>query len=369
MNRKELMNFLEKKGLLSPEDSLTMASGKEASSLPLTLSHILIVRDLSEKDEKTLCRRLLAAYDETSPVILLSGEGILRLSLKEMEMRSFGEKETILFDSRKAIRRSAFPWNLEALDSTVHRLLAPGGCPWDRSQTHETLRTYFIQEVYEVIDAIDRGDMDNLKEELGDVLFQILFHAALAEKEGYFTMQDVADGIRDKMVRRHPFVFDKNSTDSTLSAPREWEKRKRIEKNRKYLLSGVPKGLPSLLLTCIIQKKASSNGIQNLLQSEDLPVEMKDQISRFLEDDREMDREMKAGAFLFELVHYLQEKGIEPELALHRYAAAYMRKLRAFEDYVIEKGGTIPDLSPEETLRLWKDFLAEQPSPLELKTV
>lgn len=226
MNRKELMNFLEKKGLLSPEDSLTMASGKEASSLPLTLSHILIVRDLSEKDEKTLCRRLLAAYDETSPVILLSGEGILRLSLKEMEMRSFGEKETILFDSRKAIRRPAFPWNLEALDSTVHRLLAPGGCPWDRSQTHETLRTYFIQEVYEVIDAIDRGDMDNLKEELGDVLFQILFHAALAEKEGYFTMQDVADGIRDKMVRRHPFVFDKTVPIPPFRRPGSGKKEK-----------------------------------------------------------------------------------------------------------------------------------------------
>lgn len=159
-------------------------------------------------------------------MILLSGEGILRLSLKEMEMRSFGEKETILFDSRKAIRRPAFPWNLEALDSTVHRLLAPGGCPWDRSQTHETLRTYFIQEVYEVIDAIDRGDMDNLKEELGDVLFQILFHAALAEKEGYFTMQDVADGIRDKMVRRHPFVFDKTVPIPPFRRPGSGKKEK-----------------------------------------------------------------------------------------------------------------------------------------------
>lgn len=204
--------------------------------------------------------------------------------------------------------------------------------------------------------------MDNLKEELGDVLFQILFHAALAEKEGFFTMQDVADGVKDKMVRRHPFVFDKTGKDSTLSAPREWEKRKRIEKNRKYLLSGVPKGLPSLLLTCIIQKKVSSNGLQNLLFPEDLPADMKQMISQFLEDDREMDREKKAGAFLFHLVHYLQEKGIEPELALHRSDTAFMSRLHSFEDFVMQEGKNLSDMSPEETLQRWKDFMAQKPS-------
>ena len=184
----------------------------------------------------------------------------------------------------------------------------------------------------------------------------------LAEKEGFFTMQDVADGVKDKMVRRHPFVFDKTGKDSTLSAPREWEKRKRIEKNRKYLLSGVPKGLPSLLLTCIIQKKVSSNGLQNLLFPEDLPADMKQKISQFLEDDREMDREKKAGAFLFHLVHYLQEKGIEPELALHRSDTAFMSRLHSFEDFVMQEGKNLSDMSPEETLQRWKDFMAQKPS-------
>lgn len=164
------------------------------------------------------------------------------------------------------------------------------------------------------------------------------------------------------MVRRHPFVFDKTGKDSTLSAPREWEKRKRIEKNRKYLLSGVPKGLPSLLLTCIIQKKVSSNGLQNLLFPEDLPADMKQKISQFLEDDREMDREKKAGAFLFHLVHYLQEKGIEPELALHRSDTAFMSRLHSFEDFVMQEGKNLSDMSPEETLQRWKDFMAQKPS-------
>lgn len=362
MERNELMHLLEIKGLLSEEDSFTLVSGREAAVVPVTMAHVLVVKDCLPEEGKTLTARLLAVYEEESPLIVMNHGDILRLRLKEMEIRKPGDRETILFDSRKAKERALSSYDLGSLEHTVHRLLAPGGCPWDRSQTHETLRTYFIQEVYEVIDAIDRKDMDNLKEELGDVLFQIIFHAALAEKEGYFSMQDVADGVRDKMVRRHPFVFDKNGGDSTISAPREWEKRKRIEKNRKYLLSGVPKGLPSLLLTCIIQKKVSSNGLQDLLFPEDLPVDLKQQISRFLEDDREMDREKKAGIFLFALVHYLQEKGIEPELALHRSDTDFMSRLRSFEDFVMQKGKELSDMSPEETLRLWKDFIAEKPS-------
>ena len=362
MERQELIELLEDKGLLSGEDSFTIVSGREAASIPLHMDHLLILRDCRPEEGKILIKRLLAAYEEDAPLIILGEGNILRVTAREMETRRPSWPETILFDSRKAKVRDASPYDLTALDNTVHRLLAPGGCPWDRSQTHETLRTYFIQEVYEVIDAIDRKDMDNLKEELGDVLFQILFHAALAEKEGFFTMQDVADGVNDKMVRRHPFVFDKTGKDSTLSAPREWEKRKRIEKNRKYLLSGVPKGLPSLLLTCIIQKKVSSNGLQNLLFPEDLPADMKQKISQFLEDDREMDREKKAGAFLFHLVHYLQEKGIEPELALHRSDTAFMSRLHSFEDFVMREGKNLSDMSPEETLQRWKDFMAQKPS-------
>lgn len=241
MERQELIELLEDKGLLSGEDSFTIVSGREAASIPLHMDHLLILRDCRPEEGKILVKRLLAAYEEDAPLIILGEGNILRVTAREMETRRPSWPETILFDSRKAKVRDASPYDLTALDNTVHRLLAPGGCPWDRSQTHETLRTYFIQEVYEVIDAIDRKDMDNLKEELGDVLFQILFHAALAEKEGFFTMQDVADGVKDKMVRRHPFVFDKTGKDSTLSAPREWEKRKRIEKTGNICFPACPK--------------------------------------------------------------------------------------------------------------------------------
>lgn len=127
-----------------------------------------------------------------------------------------------------------------------------------------TLRTYFLQEVYEVIDAIEENDILNLKEELGDVLLQVVFHARIAEENGEFSMQDVVDGITNKMVKRHPFVFEKMSKEDLFAVIKNWEKRKRKEKNRKYLLSGIPKCLPSLLLACIIQKKVSSVGIYDL---------------------------------------------------------------------------------------------------------
>lgn len=369
MNRMELLQLLEEKGLLSKEDNFTIAGGNEAASISLRMPHMMILRDCLPEDEKILAERILTAYREDTTILIMSHGNILLLTAAELAQRSSHDKEILLFDSRKALLKPAAPYSLYDLSDTVHTLLAPGGCPWDRAQSHETLRTYFIQEVYEVVDAIDRGDMKNLKEELGDVLFQILFHAALAEKEGYFTMQDVADGIKDKMIRRHPFVFDKNDSDSSVSGPQGWEKRKRIEKNRKYLMSGVPKSLPSLLLTCIIQKKVSSNGLQEAFAPGDLPADIKKQISRFLEDDREMNREKKAGAFLFSLVHYLQENGIEPELALHHFAIDFMRWFCSFEDYAIEKGTPMTDLSPEKTLQLWKDFISENPFPLELKTV
>lgn len=134
---------------------------------------------------------------------------------------------------------------VSALEETMDRSLAPGGRPWDRAQDHRSLRTYFLQEVYEVIDAIDKDDMVNLKEELGDVPLQIVFHARLAEKEGFFTMQDVVDGINEKMIRRHPFVFEKITVEETKKALGDWETRKRL-KNRKYLLSGVSKDLQVL---------------------------------------------------------------------------------------------------------------------------
>lgn len=199
MTIQQILTFLSAKGLLHEDEAFTIAGGEEAASISLTLPHLLILKDVTEEEKAILSSRLSMLYEKESALILLSSEGrIRRLTMDEFRHDLGKEPFLFLFDSRKARGKEPTPFTLSPLEETMDMLLAPGGCPWDRAQDHRSLRTYFLQEVYEVIDAIDKDDMVNLKEELGDVLLQIVFHARLAEKEGFFTMQDVVDGINEK---------------------------------------------------------------------------------------------------------------------------------------------------------------------------
>ena len=220
MTIQQILTFLSAKGLLHEDEAFTIAGGEEAASISLTLPHLLILKDVTEEEKAILSSRLSMLYEKESALILLSSEGrIRRLTMDEFRHDLGKEPFLFLFDSRKARVKGPAPFTLSPLEETMDRLLAPGGCPWDCAQDHRSLRTYFLQEVYEVIDAIDKDDMVNLKEELGDVLLQIVFHARLAEKEGFFTMQDVVDGINEKMIRRHPLRFRENHGGGDEKAP------------------------------------------------------------------------------------------------------------------------------------------------------
>ena len=220
MTIQQILTFLSAKGLLHEDEAFTIAGGEEAASISLTLPHLLILKDVAEEEKAILSSRLSMLYEKESALILLSSEGrIRRLTMDEFRHDLGKEPFLFLFDSRKARVKGPAPFTLSPLEETMDRLLAPGGCPWDCAQDHRSLRTYFLQEVYEVIDAIDKDDMVNLKEELGDVLLQIVFHARLAEKEGFFTMQDVVDGINEKMIRRHPLRFRENHGGGDEKAP------------------------------------------------------------------------------------------------------------------------------------------------------
>ena len=146
--------------------------------------------------------------------------------------------------------------NLIRLKEIVARLRAPDGCPWDREQTHSTLRASLIEECHEVIDAIERSDDANLREELGDLLLQVVMHAQLADERGAFTLEEIATTVSEKMVRRHPHVFgDKLAADSD-AVLKQWEKIKREEKGENAgVLDGVAASLPALLRSQTLQKK------------------------------------------------------------------------------------------------------------------
>ena len=150
------------------------------------------------------------------------------------------------------------PTRVQELVDIMASLRAPDGCPWDREQTHQTLRRYLIEECYELVDAIDSGDPDEMCEELGDVLLQVVFHAQLADERGDFTMQDVIDGISEKMIRRHPHVFGDVEVADAEEQLRRWNDLKRAE--GKSVLGGVPRALPALERAQLVSTKVAEVG-------------------------------------------------------------------------------------------------------------
>lgn len=282
---------------------------------------------------RRLSEKLGEKFDGLSDVLVVKKNGSkYQVSLKELTDAMDGGPALVAWHPDRMIRKRKKPASMDDFLSTMRVLREEGGCPWDRMQDHATLRTFFIQEVYEVIDAIDNGDYENLREELGDVLYQIAFHARIEEEKGNFTFQDVVDGINDKMRRRHPFVFEKKGPKAGKMAEESWEIRKKFEKNRKYLLDGVPKSLPSLLLACIIQKKVSSTTVKLPMESCFSVDETWRNTIKVVETGDRTEKEEKCGAFLFELVRVLREAGIDPELSLHRFCIDYMRKFNTLED-------------------------------------
>lgn len=156
-----------------------------------------------------------------------------------------------------------YKYNINDLADVTKTLLSENGCPWDRAQTHETLRKYLIEECYEAVDAINKNDMDNLCEELGDILFQVMFHSELAQKEGYFSLNKVINDVTEKMIYRHPHIFSNKKGDTQKEIIDNWDKLKEKEKGYKSaedVISSVPKALPALMRSQKVIGKAIKYG-------------------------------------------------------------------------------------------------------------
>ncbi|MBV8981926.1 MAG: MazG family protein [Acidimicrobiia bacterium] len=194
-------------------------------------------------------------------------------------------------------------------------------CPWDREQTHRTLTRHLLEETYEVLEAIENldepGGVEHLEEELGDLLFQVVFHATLAAEEGAFTLADVATGIHDKLVLRHPHVFGTVEAETAGQVMQNWEQIKREEKGRASIMDGIPGDLPSLLYAHKVQRKAASTGVEVDAAPEDLVASTDEEV----------------GALLFGVVALARRAGIDPEAALRattaRFRDEFMEKERS----------------------------------------
>ncbi|MDP0491558.1 MAG: nucleoside triphosphate pyrophosphohydrolase [Verrucomicrobiota bacterium JB023] len=253
---------------------------------------------------------------------------------------------------------------IERLRAIMHRLRAPGGCPWDAEQTHESLVPNLLEEAYEVVAAIRESDEENLQEELGDLLLQVVFHSELAAEEQRFDMDEVARGVSDKLVRRHPHVFGDKAAGDSGAVLKQWEEIKRAEKGdeEKPYLHGVGKGLPALLRGAKIQKKASKvgfdwpdpKGIADKIEEEF--GEVKDELERYLaEGDNREALEGEIGDLLFIVVNLARKLKIDPEVALEGTNRKFEKRFGYLEAKLREKGMSLEDASMEEMDSLWDE--------------
>ncbi|HIJ94915.1 MAG TPA: nucleoside triphosphate pyrophosphohydrolase [Desulfuromonadales bacterium] len=256
----------------------------------------------------------------------------------------------------------------DQLLAIMRRLRAPGGCPWDAEQTHESLTRYLLEETYEVIEAIDEKSPQHLKEELGDLLLQPVFHAAIAEEAGEFTIDDVVSTLCEKLIRRHPHVFgDMDITDSSAQIE-NWERIKKQEKGmeRASALSGVPSCLPALLRAHKVSEKAARVGF-DWEHSDQVHAKVLEELHEFEEawaggDPTRMEDEL--GDLLFAIVNLGRFLSLNPEEALRKTISRFQKRFEHVENTLISKGVQMQDATLAEMDILWEQAKTNERSAL-----
>lgn len=247
---------------------------------------------------------------------------------------------------------------LARLRSIMHRLRAPGGCPWDAEQTHESLVSNLIEEAFETVDTIRRGDHEHLKEELGDLLLQVVFHSELAEEAGRFNLDDVARGISDKLVRRHPHVFAQSDAADTDAVLQQWDAIKRAEKGDEAepYLHGVGKGLPALMRAAKLQKKAAKVGF-DWPDAAGVIAKIREELAELeaaMESADEEHIEEELGDLLFSVVNLARFRKSDPEILMAAANSKFEKRFAAMERSLSGLGLTLEAAAPEEMESSWQ---------------
>lgn len=245
---------------------------------------------------------------------------------------------------------------VERLRRIMHRLRAPGGCPWDAEQTHASLIPNLIEEAYETAEAIRNGDMEHLEEELGDLLLQPIFHAELASERGAFDLDSIATTISEKLVRRHPHVFGESAVDGTQGVLTQWEEIKDAEKGdkKKHYLDGVSKALPSLMRAQKIQKKVAKVGFdwENAAQVLEKIREEIDEVEEVLGDREKSSEEI--GDLLFAVVNLARAEGMDAEELLARANEKFVGRFVKVEEALAVDGKSLKEASLKEMEAAWQ---------------
>ena len=234
------------------------------------------------------------------------------------------------------------------------RLRGPGGCPWDREQTHASLARHLLEETHEALDAIDADDGERLREELGDVLLQVVFHAQMAADDGDWDVDDVAQGIVEKLIRRHPHVFGEVEVAGAEEVLINWERIKAEEKGDRPIENDIPATLPALARASKVQRRAAGWGFEWRSPASALEA-LKEEV-RELETHTDADNaEEEVGDVLFAAVAVARKLGVDPESALRRTIRGFADRYERFRATLDERGVALGDLSEEEVRALFRE--------------
>jgi len=307
---------------------------------------------------------LMDYYDDEHEVIVIRGAGIRneeeiqRVPLYELDRLDILDHLTSVYIPRVEDKKGRY--DFKDLVEIMEKLRSEDGCPWDRKQTHDTLKPYMIEEAYEVLEAIDQEDHYLLEEELGDLMLQVVFHAQIADENGFFDVDDVIDQICNKLVRRHPHVFSDVVAETSEDVLVNWEAIKREEKEETThyaSMERIPKEMPALMRSYKVQAKAADVGFDwdDISGALDKVNEEWAELMEIIESNNRDKIEEELGDLIFAVVNVARFMKIRPELALQKTVEKFLRRFKYIEDTLEKKGTKVHDSNLEEMDFYWNE--------------
>ncbi len=302
---------------------------------------------------------LNAVYPDEYPVVMIHAAGTPAQAVERIPLYQVDRSRQIGLLSVLYVPPLPDDTAFEDFQDVVARLRAPDGCPWDREQTHESLRKYLLEETYEALDALDHGDLSAMREELGDLLLQIVLHAQIAVEDGEFSMADILQGINQKIRRRHPHVFGEAQVSGTEAVLQNWEKIKQDERKNngaaeKGLLDGVPRSLPALSQAQELQDRAARVGFD---WSEMAPVlaKVREELDEVLQAPEGEKRAEELGDLLFAVVNLVRWYRVDAESALRQTNQKFRDRFQFIEQRARESGRQLSEMSLNEMDVFWDE--------------
>lgn len=349
---------------IDPIEGLKIIDGLQLDKQKLDVkAHNIITQVYNRRVASQVKLQLMEYYEDEMEVVLIRGAGVKgeekieRVPLYDMDRYEWIDYLTSLYVPPVSGKRR---YDFEDLLAIMEKLRGEGGCPWDREQTHESLKQYLIEESYEVLEAIDEGNEDKLCEELGDVLLQVVFHGSIAKGNGKFDIYDITNSITDKMIKRHTHIFGDDVCNTAADVIGNWEEIKKKEQRHKTTtdtLRHIPKCLPALMRSYKVQGKAAKTGF-DWNSIEGAISKINEELQEFMEvykSEKYGKIVEELGDLLFSVVNVCRFVNVMPEFALNATTEKFIRRFEYIETKAIASERSLKDLTLEEMDKLWNE--------------